>query len=186
MPSRICQFAPSAGWRQNHRICARKRVLQLAHGIEIFAPITIFKGVKVYQELRKTNMMLTLESFGYSTEARAKLFREVYTKWDVRERANLKIQMDRQGKHVKGHRNFQPGKSEFTHSDPQRLVDEYAGYGFKWRGDIPGAPGYQEVVNFEEIIGYVDGNPIPTTWGKIHYAKDGVHIVPFNPLPGVP
>jgi hypothetical protein len=30
MPSRICQFAPSAGWRQNHRICARKRVLQLA------------------------------------------------------------------------------------------------------------------------------------------------------------
>jgi len=30
IPSRICQFAPSATLRQNHRICAGKRVLQLA------------------------------------------------------------------------------------------------------------------------------------------------------------
>ena len=30
MASRICQFVTSANLRQNHRICARKRVLQLA------------------------------------------------------------------------------------------------------------------------------------------------------------
>lgn len=43
-------------------------------------------------------------------------------------------------------------------------------------------PGYKEVVNFEEFIGYVvdehTKEKIATTWGKIHYSKDGVHIVP--------
>jgi hypothetical protein len=49
----------------------------------------------------------------------------------------------------------------------------------------PGAPGYKEVVNFGELIGY-DVNPrtgekIATAWGIIHYAKDGAHIVPARP-----
>jgi filamentous hemagglutinin len=50
---------------------------------------------------------------------------------------------------------------------------------------VPGTPGYQEVVNFGESIGYsIDrstGEKMATTWGKIHYAKDGVHVVPTAP-----
>ena len=37
-------------------------------------------------------------------------------------------------------------------------------------------------MDFGEFIGYAvvreGGEKIPTTWEKIHYAKDGVHIVP--------
>ena len=46
-------------------------------------------------------------------------------------------------------------------------------------------PGYKEDIDFHELIGFaVDeatGNKIPTTWGRLHYAKDGVHIVPIRP-----
>ena len=49
----------------------------------------------------------------------------------------------------------------------------------------PGVAGYQELVNFGEMVGYtVDrdtGKRFATTWGKIHYAKDGVHVVPAAP-----
>lgn len=102
-------------------------------------------------------------------------------------RGNLKVQWDKQGKHIEGHRNFIPGDnpSRLVHPNPQRLIDDLAGSGLKYRGDIPGAAGYQEIVNFKEFIGY-DVNPrtgqaIPTNWGKIHYAQDGVHIVPTAP-----
>ena len=56
--------------------------------------------------------------------------------------------------------------------------------GFREYG-IAGEAGYKEVVNFHEFIGYTvsleTGEKIPTTWGKIHYAKTGVHIVPTTP-----
>ncbi|NGX38781.1 MAG: hypothetical protein KR126chlam1_00092 [Chlamydiae bacterium] len=46
----------------------------------------------------------------------------------------------------------------------------------------PGASGYKELVNFKEFIGYsVDpktGKKLATNWGKIHYGRDGIHIVP--------
>ena len=49
----------------------------------------------------------------------------------------------------------------------------------------PGAPGYKEIINFTESIGYsvdpITGKKIPTNWGKIHYAKDGIHIAPTKP-----
>lgn len=59
----------------------------------------------------------------------------------------------------------------------------HAGKGKKVRGDA-GDFGYQELVDFREYIGYnVDYNGVETltTWGKIHYAKDGAHIVPTIP-----
>jgi len=74
--------------------------------------------------------------------------------------------------------------SIFTQPDPDRLLKEYAGTGTKVRGDIPGLPGYKELVNFEEFIGYAvnphTGTKTATTYGKIHYATNGVHIVPFS------
>ena len=51
------------------------------------------------------------------------------------------------------------------------------------RGSI-GESGYQEIVNFGENIGYSinrDGIETLTSWGKIHYSKDGAHIVPTLP-----
>jgi hypothetical protein len=162
------------------------------YGIEIFAPIAIFKGVKVYQELRKANMMSTLESFGYSTEARAKLFEGIEKRWapgerlrDFRERANPTIEHQKHWKHTEGHINYKPGNSILMHDDTQRLVNEFKGTGMKWRGEIPGAPGYIEIVDFQEFIGFdVNRETLvrtPTSWGKIHYSKDGAHIVPTKP-----
>jgi RHS repeat-associated protein len=91
---------------------------------------------------------------------------------------------DQQGKHQPGHRNFRPGRSEFTHKRPQDLIDRFAGKGYPVAG-TRGQPGYRERVDFGESIGnYVDpktGKPVPTSKGIIHYAKDGVHIVPARP-----
>jgi tetratricopeptide (TPR) repeat protein len=159
------------------------------YGVEIFAPIGLFKGVKVYQELRKANMMLTLESFGYSAEARVKLFEEMNARWKsrelFREQTNLQVEHQKHWKHIEGHVNYKQGNSILAHSDIQRLVNEFKGTGMRWRGEIPGAPGYIEVVDFHEFIGF-DVNPdtyirTPTSWGKIHYSKSGVHVVPTKP-----
>jgi len=105
----------------------------------------------------------------------------------VRSKGNLKIQPDKLGKHIEGHKNFNPKstKSIFEHKDPQALVDKYAGTGVPKSG-VPGQPGYKEAVDFGEPIGYhVDENTnirTVTTRGMIHYAKDGVHIVPVKPV----
>ncbi|MCC6749047.1 MAG: hypothetical protein IT371_15410, partial [Deltaproteobacteria bacterium] len=83
----------------------------------------------------------------------------------------------RQGKHTPGHNNFIPGRSEFTHPDPQALLDKWAGKGVRH--------GAKEVVDFVEEIGtYVkqDGTRVPTSRGRIHYdVKNRAHIVPAAP-----
>lgn len=72
-----------------------------------------------------------------------------------------------------------------THPNPELLVQEYAGTGFKYSGGIPGTSGYIEDVDFNEVIGYTialtTGIKTLTRWGKIHYSKGGVHIIPTNP-----
>ena len=90
-----------------------------------------------------------------------------------------KINPGKQGKHVPGHNNFQPGKSELTHPDPQGLLDRGAGTGVQH--------GNKEVVDFGEPIGThvaPDGTRTPTTRGTIHYDQSGgAHIVPAKPNP---
>lgn len=85
----------------------------------------------------------------------------------------------KQGKHIPGHNNFQPGKSELTHPDPQGLLDRFAGTGTRH--------GHKEVVDFKENIGYwvaEDGTRRVTTRGTIHYDSKGfAHIVPLKPSP---
>lgn len=90
-----------------------------------------------------------------------------------------------QGKHIPEHNNFQPGKSELTDSNPQRLLQEGAGQG-QQIGDTPiGQPGSKERVDFGRTIGnYVDpvtGEKTPTNNGIIHYGSRGAHIVPSRP-----
>ena len=90
-----------------------------------------------------------------------------------------KIHAGQQGKHKPGHNNYQPGRSKFTHSDPQSLVDRFAGKGQPANQFPKGMHGYRERVDFHEVIGEIDGRT--TTKGIIHYGKKGVHIVPANP-----
>lgn len=55
----------------------------------------------------------------------------------------------------------------------------------KSKPPAPGKPGYRELVNFEERIGYyvnpIGTEKIETSWGVIHYSKGGVHIIPAKP-----
>jgi tetratricopeptide (TPR) repeat protein len=158
------------------------------YGIEIFAGSSLSKGIAYYKQLKRANNLLLYESMALNKEVKEIIKIEALKRADARKSilksSNLKIQWDKQGKHIEGHRNFMPTKSILEHKDPQRLVNKYAGSGISVRG-TPGVPGYQEIVNFEEFIGYAvseDGaKKVSTTWGTIHYAKDGVHIVPKNP-----
>lgn len=88
-----------------------------------------------------------------------------------------------QGKHVPGHNNFQPGKSELT-ANPAELGRQ-AGTGSSANGVPAGTPGARERVNFGTNIGnHVDpstGAKNATTNGIIHYSKRGIHIVPSRP-----
>lgn len=89
------------------------------------------------------------------------------------------VEMAKQGKHIPDHKNYIPGKSPFTHTDPQGLVDKFSGKG-QPVGKIPrGQPSFKERVDFGEVIGEFEGKE--TTRGIIHYSKNGVHIVPSNP-----
>ena len=97
------------------------------------------------------------------------------------------VNPDKQGKHQPGHPNFQPGKSELDHSDPQGLVDKGAGTG-QQVGDKPvGEPGSKERVDFGEPIGaHVNpktGERSPTNVGIIHYGKKDVHNRPGSAKP---
>ena len=92
----------------------------------------------------------------------------------------LKINLSKQGKHIIGHSNYKPGRSELTISisEAESLVKTYSG-----KGKTIGSN--KERIDFERIIGnYVDpitGDKYPTTIGIIHYSKNGTHIVPARP-----
>lgn len=76
-------------------------------------------------------------------------------------------------------------KSIICHSHLQSLIDEFAFTGMKDSQRRTDSPGYRELINFGENIGFAidecSFEKIPTTWGKIHYSKKGAHIVPYLP-----
>ena len=161
------------------------------YGIDIFIGVGSVKAITLYRNLRKANALMTLETVAASPQL-AKEVLELSVKEEVcrnklLKSGNIKIQWDKQGKHIKGHKNYIPkeNRSILIHKDPQKLVDKYAGTGRKAGHGIPGKPGYKEIINFEESIGYfVDketGKSFITTWGSIDYAKGGVHIIPRQP-----
>ncbi|MGI4788415.1 MAG: polymorphic toxin type 50 domain-containing protein [Janthinobacterium lividum] len=88
------------------------------------------------------------------------------------------IRDDKQGKHIPGHNNFQGSKSEWTHPDPQALLDKFGGTGVR--------NAQRELVDFGIVVGYyVDaatGAKTATKRGVIHYDNaGGAHIVPTRP-----
>lgn len=94
------------------------------------------------------------------------------------------LDVGKQGKHILGHNNYEVGKSILTHSNPQALLDKFAGTGQAVRGTI-GEAGYIERVDFGTVIGqWVNpktGEAVETTVGRIYYSKTGAHIVPTRP-----
>ena len=161
------------------------------YGVDIFAGVGLTKVMKAYRELKRANNLLTFEAMAISERNKSVIMLEAAKKAQARQKilqsGNLKIQPDKQGKHLIDHTNYVPSlnRSILEHPNPQKLVDAFAGKGMRASELPPGVPGYQEIVNFREVIGYaVDrntGEKIATSWGKIHYAKDGVHIVPRKP-----
>ena len=161
------------------------------YGVDIFAGVGLTKGMQLYRNLKRANNVLTFEAMRISETNRKLIPLEAIKKAEARQQGlksnNLKILWDKQGKHIENHKNFDPdiGRSIFVHSDPQSLANRFCGKGMRIGKAQPGTAGYQEIVNFGEFIGYdVDkqtGVRLATTWGKIHYANDGVHIVPTKP-----
>lgn len=161
------------------------------YGADIFIASGSVKAIQLYRNLRRANALMTLETASISPKLTQEVLEQAVKQEKIREAilksGNLKIRWDRQGKHIPGKHNYDPAKRKgiLTHEDPQKLVDKYAGTGRKVGSHQPGTPGYKEIVDFEETIGYfVDkqsGQTFPTNWGSIDYAKDGVHIVPRRP-----
>ncbi|HVY87270.1 MAG TPA: polymorphic toxin type 50 domain-containing protein, partial [Hyphomonadaceae bacterium] len=90
------------------------------------------------------------------------------------------VNKGQQAKHDPNHHYFKQGRSEFTHTDPQALVNKFAGTGQPANSVPRGQAGFRERVDFGERIGRYNG--APTQKGIIHYAQDGtVHIVPAAP-----
>ena len=161
------------------------------YGVDIFIASGSVKAIQLYRNLRRANALMILETASISPKLAQEILEQAVKQEEIRatilKSGNLKIQWDKQGKHIKGHKNYLPekNKSIFTHENPQKLIDTHAGSGKKYGSHHPGKPGYKEDIDFLELIGYaVDestGVQMPTTWGRIHYAKDGVHIVPIRP-----
>jgi hypothetical protein len=99
----------------------------------------------------------------------------------------LVIHQDRQGKHIKGHKNFIEDNSYLVVNSveegqlfAQKLVDNYSGKGNLLR-DRKGRWNNQEEIEIDIIVGYVlnkENQWIKTNKIKFHYSKNGVHIVP--------
>lgn len=93
-----------------------------------------------------------------------------------------RIHFGRQQKHIEGSNNYINGRSKLTisQSKAQELINKYAGNrNNKWQN------ANKEKINFHENIGQyynqTTGKWEDTTWGIIHYSKDGCHIVPASP-----
>jgi tetratricopeptide (TPR) repeat protein len=163
------------------------------YGIEIIIPGAAVKAIKKYQNLRRANALCTLETMSSSVENRIVLEKLAQESLHQRECffKKAKIHSDKQGKHVVGHKNYNPKVGEkhqpsiFKHDDSERLLQEYSGKGVPLTSFKHGQ-GYKEVVDFKEYIGdFFDRETKQfraTTRGTIHYDKNGgAHIVPAPP-----
>lgn len=155
------------------------------YGVDILLGGVTLKGLSAIKNIRNANRMGNLEAL-VSSETAKEAIKAAALQHAAEKECFFKkvvINWNKQNKHVLSAHNFESGKSILTHKDPQSLLKMHAGKGKKVRGDA-GEFGYQELVDFGEYIGYnVDYNGVETltTWGKIHYAKDGAHIVPTIP-----
>ena len=93
---------------------------------------------------------------------------------------NCKVHLGKQGKHIRGHNNYIPGRS-ILEADPEQLLGEAVDDMMKSFDDAKNSI----MVQWNRVIGkHIDevGNEVPTTRGTINFAQDGTfHIVPREP-----
>ncbi len=151
-----------------------------SYGTRAYNAATRFFNTQFGQEVTQTGVETTVkvgDSGATSIDAgrQASGFRK----------GTFEIHKARQARHEPANAS-KTGRSEFTHGDAQRLLDESAGTGHP-EGQAPvGQAGSKETVDFGENIGNYRAknspHSTPTTRGAIHYAKDGkAHIVPARP-----
>nr|CAJ1762559.1 minor head protein [uncultured phage] len=96
---------------------------------------------------------------------------------------NKTIDPGKQGKHIIGHNNYIKGHSylKISSEEAQQLVNKYAGTG-ELKRDRAGKWTNKEFILANKKIGVVvdqqTGKEYQTSRFSIHYAKNGVHIVP--------
>lgn len=160
------------------------------YGVDLFASAGIAKGINTYRRLKRANHLLTFEAAAISERNKGVIKFEAIRRAEARkqilQKSNLQIEWDKQGKHIRGHKNFDAlRRSEFVYSNPQQLVNQYGGTGQRVNNKMPGSSGYKERVDFDIVIGmYKDesGRVISeTTVGIIVYSKKGTHIYPARP-----
>ncbi|MDE3046174.1 MAG: hypothetical protein KGJ02_05980 [Verrucomicrobiota bacterium] len=158
------------------------------YGTDVFLGAAAVKGVKyvhTFRKIQKAEKLCTLETLASSPQNKKALI-EASISWSERRAeyfANIQMEVAKQEKHLKGKKNFQEGRSEWVHPDPEGKIKKFAGKGQKVQGE-PGKAGYRERVDCCEEIGYVvnrKGEKLPTTMAIIHYSKKGAHIVPAAP-----
>lgn len=161
------------------------------YGIDIFSGRAATKMLQLSNNLRHTNALCNLKTLSCSSTTKSSFLLAIEALIQERKAffESAKIHLDKQGKHVRGHKNFIATNhpSVLTHPDPEALLRKYAGKGSP-RGQLkPGKIGYKEVVQCEEIIGecvdVITKKSIPTNRMTIHYDKTGkAHIVPALPM----
>ena len=93
----------------------------------------------------------------------------------------VKLNSGSQGKHIVNHPNYMEGRSVLYGDidDAKTLINNFAGTGQFISEN-------KERVNFGRVIGVcIDPETKTaqeTTWGIIHYGKNGAHVVPSNPF----
>ncbi len=101
----------------------------------------------------------------------------------------LTVRKEKQCNHIKGSNAYIKGKSFLNVNSEQeginltdRLIKEYAGKG-ELQFDKNGNWKHTETVHTKEVVGYLidkkDGHLEKATDFKIHYSKNGIHIVPL-------
>ena len=123
-------------------------------------------------------------NLGSSEENLKAYLRDERTRAYIRsDKVNKAIAEGKQGKHIKGHNNYIPGRSYLTVSmeELQKIVDEYAGTGSPQR-DGKNRWIHKEHIQLNRVIGVninnITNEETPTSQIMIHYSKNGVHIVP--------
>lgn len=157
------------------------------YGTDILSGVAVFKGVQTAARLQQANRLCVFEAVTTSEVNAQRVVSNAIRHNTARNEyfSNIKIHWDKQNKHVVGAHNYRLGGSIFEHIDAQELLVRFAGKGKPTRAGYPGTPGYREIIDFGEFIGYhIEKNTglrTPTTWGEIHYSKTGAHIVPSRP-----
>lgn len=163
------------------------------YGVDILTVAGTTKGLECAVKLRRANALYNLKvlsALSESTAGQGVFITAVKELMAERQRffSSAKIQLDKQGKHIKGHRNYisDESRSILTHPEPDLLLKKYGGKGKAYAKLKAGKAGYKEVVVCDEIIGEcvdrVTKTSTPTKRATIHYDKDGgAHIVPAPP-----